>query len=456
MKDSGIPWLGEVPEHWEVARLGSVLRERGEINADGGVTNVLSVMRERGVIPYEEKGNIGNKKSDDITRYKVVRPNDIVVNCMNVIIGSVGLSRYSGCLSPVYYVLVRRSSADDPAYLNAYFQTKPFQLSLTRIGNGILAHRMRIPMGLLKCEPFPRPPSGEQVAIVRFLEYADTRIRRYTRNKQRLIAVLNEQKQAIIDRAVTRGVNGEVPLAPSGIEWLGEVPAHWQMRRLKYLVRNVNDQTEAREPGEIYLALEHIESWTGAISVPDEELEFDSQVRRFQAGDILFGKLRPYLAKVCRPKQPGVCVGELLVLRLDVGGVLPEFLEQKLRSRGIISLVNSSTYGAKMPRTEWAFIGDVVISYPVSDDEQRRILSVLDCETVGINEAITRTQREIALMREYRTRLIADVVTGKLDVRHIVADALPEMADGMATPDDLSDVLMHDELDDVGDDVAEG
>ena len=155
MKDSGIPWLGEVPEHWRLPRLGALLRERGETNGDGQVSEVLSVLRERGVIPYAEKGNIGNKKSEDITRYKVVKPDDIVVNCMNVIIGSVGLSRYTGCLSPVYYVLTRRSEHDHPRYLNAYFQTKPFQESLVRIGNGILAHRMRIPMELLKCKPFP-------------------------------------------------------------------------------------------------------------------------------------------------------------------------------------------------------------------------------------------------------------------------------------------------------------
>jgi len=101
-KDSGVDWLGRVPQHWDVPRLSTVLRERGEVNTDGRVTEVLSVMKERGVIPYGEKGNVGNKKSDDITRYKVVRPDDIVVNCMNVIIGSVGLSRYTGCLSPVY------------------------------------------------------------------------------------------------------------------------------------------------------------------------------------------------------------------------------------------------------------------------------------------------------------------------------------------------------------------
>src|SRR5579859_6050725 len=121
------------------------------------------------------------------------------------------------------------------------------------------------------------------------------------------------------------------------------------MHRLKYLVRNINDQVNTKAPGEIYVALEHVENWTGRINISEGDVDFDSQVKRFQTGDILFGKLRPYLAKVCRPAQTGVCVGELLVLRPNTSAVLPEFLEQKLRSRGIIDHINGSTYGAKMP-----------------------------------------------------------------------------------------------------------
>ena len=267
-KDSGVQWLGKVPDHWRLPRLGALLRERGEMNGDRQVSEVLSVLRERGVIPYAEKGNIGNKKSEDITRYKVVRPDDIVVNCMNVIIGSVGLSRYTGCLSPVYYVLTRRSERDHPRYLNACFQTKPFQESLVRIGNGILAHRMRIPMELLKCEPFPRPPFEEQAAIVRFLDHADRRIRRYIHAKQKLIALLEEQKQAIIHRAVTRGLDPNVRLKPSGVEWLGDVPEHWTLKRFKFLAQITSGQVDPQRPeyrGKILVAPNHIRSSTGEI-----------------------------------------------------------------------------------------------------------------------------------------------------------------------------------------------
>ena len=202
LKPSGVEWLGDVPEHWEVARLGSLLHERGETNRDGAVTHVLSLLRHRGVIPYDQKGRIGNKKSEDITRYKVVRPDDIVMNCMNVIIGSVGLSSYTGCLSPVYYILVARHG-NNPRYLDAIFQVPTFHRSLIKIGNGILAHRMRIPMELLKCELLPRPPAEEQMAIVRHLDHASANIDTTIGRALREIELLREYRTRLIADVVT-------------------------------------------------------------------------------------------------------------------------------------------------------------------------------------------------------------------------------------------------------------
>ena len=227
LKPSGVEWLGDVPAHWEVQRLGTLLQERGEINDDGHVSEVLSVLRDRGVIPYAEKGNIGNKKSEDITRYKIVRPDDIVVNSMNVIIGSVGLSTHTGCLSPVYYVLTRRSKDDDPQYLNAYFQTKPFQQSLVRIGNGILAHRMRIPMELFKSEPFPRPPLAEQTAIVDYLDKATAGIDAAIGRARRQIELLREYRTRLISDVVTgkldvRAAAAQLPEQPDDQEPMDE------------------------------------------------------------------------------------------------------------------------------------------------------------------------------------------------------------------------------------------
>ncbi|MCU7907143.1 MAG: restriction endonuclease subunit S, partial [Candidatus Thiodiazotropha sp. (ex Epidulcina cf. delphinae)] len=240
-------------------------------------------------------------------------------------------------------------------------------------------------------------------------------------------------------------LDSNVQLKPSGVEWIGDIPEHWEVRRLKFLCHNLNEQTTEKLPGETYIALEHVESWTGRISLPDEEIAFDSQVKRFQPGDVLFGKLRPYLAKVTRPPIAGVCVGEFLVLRVT-GNVSPEFLEQKLRSKRVIDLINSSTFGAKMPRADWTFIGNLKLAYP-SADEQRGILEHIQVKSAEIDQAITRAQREIELMREYRIRLIADVVTGKVDVRGIeVPDVAEEERLALGGDTDESDNMIDDDL----------
>ncbi len=268
--------------------------------------------------------------------------------------------------------------------------------------------------------PLPVVPANEQRVIAEFLDASAARIRRFIRNRRRLIEVLNEQKQAIINRAVTRGLDNSVPLKPSGIDWLGDIPAHWHKKRLKYLANNINSQTTAKQPDEAYIALEHVESWTGRIRPPSGDVHFDSQVKRFRPRDVLFGKLRPYLAKVTRAECAGVCVGEFLVLRTGDTSILPEFLEAKLRSKQIINLINSSTFGAKMPRADWRFIGNLVIAYPPTHAEQRNILTETEAATSILQVAIDRAASEIELVQEYRTRLIADVVTGKLDVRGFV------------------------------------
>lgn len=201
--DDRVDWLTGIPAHWEVKRLGSVLRERAEQNAPIKVTQVLSLLRKRGVLLYEDKGNIGNKKSDDISRYKVVRPGDIVVNCMNVIIGSVGLSRYEGCLSPVYYVLTTRSQDDSTEFFDALFQVERFHKALVRFGKGILAHRMRISMLDLKTVPLPVPPPEEQKAIVERVRDSRQATRAAIESIESEIALLREYRTRLISDVVT-------------------------------------------------------------------------------------------------------------------------------------------------------------------------------------------------------------------------------------------------------------
>ena len=200
----------------------------------------------------------------------------------------------------------------------------------------------------------------------------------------------------------------------SGVEWLGHIPAHWAVRRLKLSVANSTEQTNKRHEHEIYLALEHVESWTGRYSNAGPDVVFDSQVKRFRAGDVLFGKLRPYLAKVVRPDRDGVCVGEFLVLRPRDCTMLPDYLKWLLRTKPVINAINASTYGTKMPRTNWQFIGGMKQPLPPLP-EQEAIARYLDYVERRIRRYIDAKQKLVGLLEELKQATIYEAVTRGLD-----------------------------------------
>lgn len=200
----------------------------------------------------------------------------------------------------------------------------------------------------------------------------------------------------------------------SGMPWLGEVPAHWAIERLKSSMINVIEPTAERQIGDLYVALEHVESWTGRLRQAGSAVTFDSQVKRFKSGDVLFGKLRPYLAKVARPRSDGVCVGEFLVLRPRVSAATAPYVEQLLRSKPVIDAINSSTFGAKMPRADWQFMGGVAVTLPPVP-EQAAIVRYLDYMDRRIRRYIRAKQKLIALLNEEKQAIIHQAVTRGLD-----------------------------------------
>lgn len=453
-KDSGVEWLGDVPGHWEVKPIIALLQERAETNEDRRENNVLSVLKDVGVIPYEEKGNIGNKKSEDISRYKIVRQGDIVLNSMNVIIGSVGLSKYDGCLSPVYYVLAPRSIEDNSHYINKVFQFKQFQQSLIQLGNGILAHRMRIPMDKLKREPIPVPPPDEQAAIVRFLDAAETRIRRYIRAKQKLIKLLNEQKQAIIQQAVTRGLNPDVPMKESGVEWMGEIPAHWEVRRCKSLFREVDDRTDTGQ--ETLLSLRMYQGLVPHDEVSDRPMVDEDIIgyKRTFPGEIVMNRMRAAIGLFGVTSQPGVVSPDYAVFRCS-DNVYQEYFVRLFKTQKVIDTfrVNSKGLGtgsSGFMRLYSDTFGNILVPCPPIE-EQKQIVSEVVLSTDELDRIIEITKQEIQLVHEFRTRLIADVVTGKVDVRGLVFEIPDEFDEGDLLDADEDELLGEDELKELAD-----
>ena len=198
----------------------------------------------------------------------------------------------------------------------------------------------------------------------------------------------------------------------SGVEWLGAVPEGWSVKRLKYCAARINETVDGRESDLPYTGLEHIESWTGRLTPIEEISTSEGQSSRYEPGDVLFGKLRPYLAKAFRANELGICTGELLVLRPK--DVSQDYLFSYILARDFISIVDSSTYGAKMPRASWDFIGDLPILLP-SEAEQRAIAAFLDRETGRIDALIAKKERQIELLQEKRAALISHAVTKGLD-----------------------------------------
>ena len=204
---------------------------------------------------------------------------------------------------------------------------------------------------------------------------------------------------------------------PSGVKWLGDVPAHWKVRRLKAVANNVVNPTTNRTPDKLCLALEHVESWTGRIRPTAPDIALESQVKQFETGDVLFGKLRPYLAKVAHPGSSGVCVGEFLVLRPRTKGLDPVYLSQLLRSKPAIDEIDASTFGAKMPRAEWVVIGSSECPLPPLD-EQSAIARYLDHADRRIRCCIQAKKNLVKLLEEQRQTLVNEAVTGRVDVRN--------------------------------------
>ncbi|MEZ4511489.1 MAG: restriction endonuclease subunit S [Chloroflexota bacterium] len=425
-KDSTAPWFGDVPESWDMIRLGAILRERGEKNNGTKTENVLSVLKDIGVINYEDKGDIGNKKSEDIERYKIVHEGDLVLNSMNVIIGSVGMSPEYGALSPVYYVL---RAADESVYMPYYdyvFKIRPFQDSLKRIGYGILDHRMRIPMTLLKKEPLPKPPLEEQKAIVAYLDEQTAVIHQFLTNKRRLIALLEEQKQVVINTAVTQGLETAVARKPSGIDWLGDIPTHWESKPIKRVAailrgkfshrpRNDPRMYDGKYP---FIQTGNIESNKKYITEYHQTLSEDGYTisKEFPKGTLVMtitgsntGNVAILNFVACFPDS---IVGFVPTKDVDLDFLYYLFIAMK-EELILTAPVNTQ------PNLNIEKIGALHAPFP-SKEEQSKIVRYIEQKIIEINAAIERTQREIELIEEYRTTLIAHAVTGKIDVRSVV------------------------------------
>ena len=245
-KPSGVEWLGEIPAHWEAFKLRNVLARTTERNRPD--LPLLSVVRERGVIlrditNMEENHNF---VPDDLSNYKVVHTGQFAMNKMKAWQGSYGISQHDGVVSPAYFTFdIKGVTAE---YFHAAVRSQVYIPFFSQASDGVRIGQWDLSPSRMREIPFWVPPLAEQAAIVRYLDHADDRIRRYITGKEQLITLLEEQKQAIIHRSVTRGLDPNVPLKPSGVEWLGDVPAHWEALKLRRVLVRATERNRPDLP----------------------------------------------------------------------------------------------------------------------------------------------------------------------------------------------------------------
>jgi type I restriction enzyme S subunit len=410
-KNSGVEWLGEIPEHWEVSRLGTLLNPISTNNRTD--LPLLSITREKGVIlrDLDSEGENHNFIPDDLSNYKMIRKGQFGMNKMKAWQGSYGISDYDGIVSPAYFIFDLDSKIE-PKYFHTSIRSKLYISFYGSASDGVRIGQWDLSKPRMKQIPFLIPPKLEQTAIANFLDDKTTKIDQAIAIKQKQIELLKERRQILIHKAVTRGLNDKVKLKDSGVSWIGKIPEHWEVKRLKYVANLVSDKMLSKGNPLNYIGMENIESWTGNYIATNSETE--GLANYFKQGDILFGKLRPYLAKVYLAKDEGICTTEFLVYRNNKE-IFNWYLHLLMLSFEFINLVDSSTYGSKMPRANSDFIGNQLIPIPPKE-EQTEIAEFIETATTKIATAISLKEQEIDKLKEYKMSLIDGVVTGKVKV----------------------------------------
>ncbi len=430
-KDSGTSWLGQVPEHWDVlparALFGEV-KERDHPDEEMlSVTITQGVIRQRTLLEGSSKKDSSNL---DRSAYKLLCPGDIAYNKMRAWQGAIGLSDLRGIVSPAY-VVVRLRQENEARYFHYLFRTPHFAKEAERWSYGITSDMWSLRPEHFRMIYCALPTRAEQSAIVRFLDHADRRIRRYIRAKQKLIKVLEEEKQVIIHRTVTRGLDPNVGLKPSGVEWLGSIPKHWEVRRVHqvtdprrpvmygivlpgpnvdegvYIVKGGNC-----EPGKLRIEL---------LAKTTHEIESRYARSRLRSQDIVFA-IRGGVgaAELVPPELEGANLTQDAA-RIAVGrGIDPQWLLHAVSAPVFQEHVQARVLGATVRGINIRDLKRIEIGVPPLV-EQASIVEFIDKETASMDTAIDRARRELDLLREYRVRLVVDVVTGKLDVREAAA-----------------------------------
>lgn len=424
-KDSGVAWLGGVPGHWEVGRIKDLFEIQKRIAGELG-HDVLSITQS-GLKVKDIDSNDG-QLSMDYSKYQLVYPGDFAMNHMDLLTGWIDIATMPGVTSPDYRVFSARANQDVvPAYYLYAFQMAYSQRQFYPFGQGSSQlGRWRLPTDAFYAFSILRPPLAEQQAIVGFLDREVAKIDGLVAEQERLIALLREKRQAVISHAVTTGLNPSAPLKDSGIEWLGQIPEHWEATALKRLCDKVTDGAHISPETE-----GGTRAFVSTKDVSDDGIDFEGCLLTSESsyeylvrtgcqpvdGDVLFSKDGTIgRTTVVRGAKDFVVASSLIIIRPTPSYLDADFLDYLCQSQAVKNQVESFVKGAGLPRLSIQNLLRVNGVFPPIC-EQKAIAAWLSNVLGGFKLLMSEAQSAITLLQERRAALISAAVTGKIDVR---------------------------------------
>ena len=423
VKESGIDWIGKIPVTWNLRKIRYLLKERIEKNDPIKSNNILSLTASQGVIPYsEKKGSGGNKPKDDLTKYKLTYPNDIVMNSMNVLSGSVGLSEYFGCVSPVYYMFYSDSIISNIKYYNYIFQTKPFQLSLLGLGNGIMMKksdndkyntiRMRIPSEKINNLVMPFPDIETQDKIVNFLDLKVPELDNIIIKTEDSVDYYKKYKNALIIDTVTNGLNN-FEMKQCNMPWIEQIPNHWNETKLKHVATKLkrnhdknDDMLVCSNSGKVILKTE---SKTGLVSEKEDKLQ------GVKAGDLLIHGMDTWHGAIAVSNLDGKCTPVVHVCNTIMNKIYLKYYLQSLAFRNVYKAITNGVRLNTSDFRSWEKAGNIPILVPPIH-EQNSIANYLEEKCALIDKVINEKESLIRTVQNYKSSFIYEYVTGKKEI----------------------------------------
>lgn len=439
-------WVKHIPSHWKMLRLKRLFKIRKERNEPIKTEFILSLTANQGVVPISEKeGNGGNKPKEDISQYNICRKNDLLVNCMNVVAGSAGVSKWDGAVSPVYYPLILRDKdCGNVWYYHYIFRLVSFQRSLLGLGKGILMHesstgklntcRMRISMDYLNNVALPQPPVIEQDKIVKFLDWQISCINSQILSKRKQIKLLNEFSESSISYYITHGIHKSA-MRKTDIYWLDQVPAEWKETKLKHILKKerrglplnaelliCSNSGEVKKRGE---------SKIGLVA------ESDDIYQGVLAGDLLIHGMDTWHGAIAISEFDGMCTPVVHVCTTSQDKRFICYYLKMMAYKKVFKAISNGVRQNTSDFRSWDKVGDLLIAFP-NINEQNQIANYLDNLVANINSLIANYQEQIEKLHDLKNIVIFNVVTGKINIQDIeipAFDIVDEDIEGEASED---------------------